>query len=309
MHIGIMLEGQMGLNWPRWKTMLQAAEDYGYQHVFRSDHFVNPNPPDEDSLELWVSLVYAASHTKRIEFGPMVTPVTFRHPVMTARMAAQVDDLSGGRLVLGLGAGWNEREHHDYGIPFYDRKTRFEMLHDALEITAHLFNSDEPLTYEGVHFSLHDAVLLPRPQRAGGPPILIGGRGPKKSLPFAAKYAQEWNAFAPLDVFKTSNALLTELVIQEGRKPEDVQRSVATRAIFGANEGELQERVQQAGASTTDELWSRGITAGTASELVDRLSQWQEAGVDRLLLQWLDLDDVGSLEMIARDVLPHFHKG
>jgi F420-dependent oxidoreductase-like protein len=295
------------LNWPRWKAILQAAEDYGYQHVFRSDHFVNAQPPEYDSLELWVSLTYAASHTKRIEFGSMVAPVTFRHPIMTARMAAQVDDLSGGRLVLGLGAGWNEREHHNYGVPFYDVKTRFEMLHDALEITSHLFHHAEPLTYSGKQFSVHDAVLLPRPQRPGGPPILIGGRGPKKSLPMAAKYAQEWNAFTSIDNFKTTNALLTELVIQEGRKPEDVKRSVATRAVFGAHDSELQSKVQQNGASSTAELWARGVTAGSASEFVDRLHEWQDAGVDRLLLQWLDLDDIASLEIIARDVLPHFH--
>lgn len=308
MHVGIMLEGQMGLNWPRWQKMLQAAEDFGYQHVFRSDHFVNPNPPDQDSLELWVSLAYAASHTKRIEFGSMVAPVTFRHPVMTARMAAQVDDLSGGRLVLGLGAGWNEREHHDYGVPFYDKKTRFDMLEDALKITHHFFHNDAPLTYEGRHFSVHNAVLLPRPQRPGGPPILIGGRGPKKSLPFAAKYAREWNAFTNVNDFKTSNALLNDLIIQEGRKPEEVKRSVATRLVFGANEADLRAKLEQMGVSGTDELWERGVTAGTASELVERLSLWQVAGVDRLLLQWLDLDDVASLEIIARDVLPHFHK-
>src|SRR5690606_30041363 len=104
MQIGIMLEGQMGLNWAHWKTILQTAEDFGFQHVFRSDHFTNPQPPDMDSLELWVSLTYAASHTERVELGPMVAAVTFRHPVMTARMAAHIDDLSNGRLVLGLGA-------------------------------------------------------------------------------------------------------------------------------------------------------------------------------------------------------------
>ncbi|KAB2853821.1 MAG: LLM class flavin-dependent oxidoreductase, partial [Anaerolineae bacterium] len=110
-QIGIMIEGQHDLNWARWKKLLQAAEDFGFQCVFRSDHFTNANPPDYDSLELWVSLTYAATHTKKIEFGPLVTPVTFRHPSMTVRMAAQVDDLSGGRLVLGMGAGWQEREH------------------------------------------------------------------------------------------------------------------------------------------------------------------------------------------------------
>lgn len=306
MQIGIMLEGQNGLNWSRWKTILQVAEDFGFQHVFRSDHFTNPQPPDHDSLELWVSLTYAASHTRRIEFGPMVSPVTFRHPVMTARMGAQVDDLSDGRLVLGLGAGWQEREHHNFGIPFYDFPTRFEMLEDALEITTRLYNSDEPVSYEGRHFSIDEAVLLPRPERAGGPPVLIGGSGRKRTLPLVAKYADEWNSgFGSIEKFKDNNAYLDELLVKAGRQPGDVKRSVPTQAFFGKTDDALQNRLQ-ARDTTRDELWARGVTAGTSSEFADRLRLWQEAGVERLLLQWLDLDDIAGLEMIARDVLPQF---
>jgi F420-dependent oxidoreductase-like protein len=309
MQIGIMLEGQMGLNWPRWQRILQVAEDYGYQHVFRSDHFVNAGPPEMDSLELWTSLTYAASHTQRIEFGPMVAPVTFRHPVMQARVAAQIDDLSGGRLVLGVGAGWNEREHRNFGIPFYDWKTRYEMLEDALEMTTLLYNHPEPVSFKGKHFELHDAVLLPRPQRRGGPPILIGGRGPKKTLPLTAKYAAEWNAaFCPIEEFREKNALLSEYAIQQGRRPEDIKRSMPTQAVFGKNDADLRDKLQRKGVSSTAELWAKGLTAGTSSEFADRLRQWQEAGVERLLLQWLELDDIAGLEMIARDVLPLFHK-
>jgi F420-dependent oxidoreductase-like protein len=308
MHIGLMLEGQNGLNWARWQRILQIAEDAGYQSVFRSDHFTNTQPPDIDSLELWVSLTYAASHTQRIEFGSMVAPVTFRHPSMTARMAVQVDNLSGGRLVLGLGAGWQEREHRTFGIPFYDWGTRYAMLEDALEMTTLLFSSDEPVSYNGQHFSLDEAILLPRPQRAGGPPILIGGGGPKRTLPLAARYAREWNVpFTPIDSFQEKSALLTELLEKEGRDPAEVQRSVFSQAQFGKNDADLQAKLNKLG-KTTDELWAeRGITAGTTAEFLDRVGRWQEAGVERLLLQWLDLDDIEGLEIIARDILPHFH--
>lgn len=115
LEIAIMIEGQNGLNWPRWQRIVRLVEDLGFAGLYRSDHYTNASPPDLDSLELWVSLTWLAAHTKRIEFGPLVTPVSFRHPTMTARMAAAVDDLSGGRLTLGVGAGWQEREHTNYG--------------------------------------------------------------------------------------------------------------------------------------------------------------------------------------------------
>ncbi len=192
--IGIMIEGQDGLTWTRWKRLLAAAEDFGYQCVFRSDHFTNASGPDTDSLEMWISLAYAASHTQTIEFGPLVAPVTFRHPTMNVRYAAAIDDLSGGRLVLGLGAGWNDYEHKKFGIPFHDFSTRFRMLEEALHLTRSLLRSDEAVSYAGEYYQLDEAMLLPRPARENGPPILIGGNGPKKTLPLAAAFADEWNA-------------------------------------------------------------------------------------------------------------------
>ncbi len=123
--VGIMIEGQMGLNWPRWKRLVRAVETLGFVGLWRSDHFTNRTPPDMDSLELWTSLTWLADNTSRIEFGPLVTPVSFRHPVWTARMAKEVDDLSGGRLVLGVGAGWQEREHRMFGFPLLPIPERF----------------------------------------------------------------------------------------------------------------------------------------------------------------------------------------
>lgn len=304
-QIGLMIEGQMGLNWDRWKALLHAAEDFGYQCLFRSDHFTNASPPDEDSLELWTSLTYAASHTKRIEFGPLVTPVTFRHPCITARTAAAIDDLSGGRLVLGLGAGWNEREHRQFGVPFYDFPTRYDMLTDALEMIQQLFESDDPVTYHGKHFSLAGAILLPRPKRKGGPPILIGGKGPKRTLPLAARYAQEWNAvFISMATFKERNRLMDELLQQAGRQPQEMKRSLMTQVIFEENEAALAQRL---GSRSLQELTARGFIVGTAPRIVEQLGAWAEAGIERFMLQWLDLDDLAGLEAMARDVLPQFN--
>lgn len=307
-QIGIMIEGQDGLTWERWGRLLQAAEDFGYQCLFRSDHFTNDAPPDKDSLELWTSLTYAAVSTKRIEFGPLVAPVTFRHPALTARMAAAVDDLSGGRLVLGLGAGWNEYEHKKFGLPFYDRPTRFDRFTEALELTGRLFLSDAPVSYQGKHFSLDDAQLLPRPKRPGGPPILIGGKGPNRTMPLVAKYADEWNGvFIPLETYKERAALLDDLLRQNGREPGDVKRSLMTQVIYGKDDTALQNKLAIRGGKPADELIAHGLIVGTAAAITDQIGKWVEASVERFMLQWIDQDDIDGLEQIARDVLPHFH--
>jgi len=151
-EVGIMLEGQNGLTWEHWQRWGKAVEDLGFMGLFRSDHYTNASPPDKDSLELWTSLTWLASHTERIEFGPMVTPLSFRDPTMTARMAAAVDDLSGGRLVLGLGAGWQEREHTNYGWDLLDISGRFTRFEDGLEIIQRLLRSDEPSDFSGTYY-------------------------------------------------------------------------------------------------------------------------------------------------------------
>lgn len=304
MQIGIMLEGQNGVNWDNWKQILALAEDMGFQSVFRSDHYTNAGGPHKDSLELWVSLTYAASHTQRIEFGPLVSPVTFRNPTMTARMAAQVDDLSGGRLVLGLGAGWQEREHTSFSIPFYDFPTRYAMLREALDITRLLFDSAEPFAYAGQHYTLSDALLLPRPQRAGGPPILIGGNGPKKTIPLAAEYATEWNAIMLTpQVYKERCDLLDGLMQQQGREPGDIKRSMMMPNIFARDDAELQTKIANTGKSL-DELREQGRVVGTPAMWVDQLGALAEAGCERVMVQWLALDDLDGLEILARDVMP-----
>ncbi|HIP71019.1 MAG TPA: LLM class flavin-dependent oxidoreductase, partial [Anaerolineae bacterium] len=168
MEIAIMIEGQNGLNWARWQRMATAVEELGFVGLYRSDHYTNMNPPDLDSLELWVSLTWLASHTSRIEFGPLVSPVSFRNPTMTARMATAVDNLSNGRLTLGLGAGWQEREHHNYGWDLLDIPGRFTRFEEGLQIIQHLLQNDEPLDFSGQYYQLHEAINLPRPQRPGG---------------------------------------------------------------------------------------------------------------------------------------------
>lgn len=307
MEIAIMVEGQNGLNWPRWQRIAQAVEDLGFAGLYRSDHYTNSEPPDLDSLELWVSLTWLASHTRRIEFGPLVSPVSFRHPTMTARVAAAVDDLSGGRLRLGVGAGWQEREHTNYGwdlLPVPDRFARFQ---EGLEVITRLLKSDQPVDFNGRYYRLQDAILLPRPARPGGPPIIIGGVSAKWTLPLVAQYGDEWNGFMmPPQEFARLSARLDELLLQAGRQPGQVRRSLMTACIFAHDHGALEQAVAQRfrGRHTVTSLRQRGAVAASPDDVREVLLPFQQAGVQCIMLQWLELDDLVGLERLARAVFP-----
>ncbi len=304
MDVAIMLEGQNGLTWPRWQRIARAVEDLGFAGLYRSDHYTNANPPDKESLELWVSLTWLASHTERIRFGPLVSPVSFRHPTLTARMAAAVDDLSGGRLTLGLGAGWQEREHANYGWELLDVAARFARFEEGLEVITRLLQSDMPVDFTGAYYRLRDAILLPRPARPGGPPILIGGNGQKRTLPLVARYATEWNAvyIAP-DTFAGLSRQLDELLIAAGREPAAVRRSLMAGCIFGRNAAEAAARAAAHG-TTVEKLRAAGkVAVGDGAAVREQLAAWAAAGVQGIMLQWLDLDDLAGLEALAAAVL------
>jgi F420-dependent oxidoreductase-like protein len=306
-EVAIMIEGQNGLTWPRWQRIARAVEDLGFVGLYRSDHYTNAGPPDLDSLELWVSLTWLAGNTRRIEFGPLVSPVSFRHPTMTARMASAVDDLSGGRLTLGLGAGWQEREHINYGWDLLEMRARFARFEEGLQIIQALFTQEAPLDFDGKYFPLREAVLLPRPARPGGPPLLVGGNGLHRTLPLAARYARAWNAvYIPAARFSDLNAQLDEYLRQAGRDPGEVQRSLMTGLIFGQDEATVEARVQERtrGRLSAAELRQRGLVIGPPGAVVDQLGELSRTGVQRVMLQWLDLDDLDGLELLARRVLP-----
>lgn len=301
MEIAIMIEGQDGLTWQRWMRLAGAVEDLGFAGLYRSDHFTNAAPPDKESLELWVSLTWLASHTRRIEFGPLVSPVSFRNPVFTARIAAQVDDLSGGRLRLGLGAGWQEREHHNFGFDLLPARERFVRFEEGLQVIARLLKSDGPVSFEGDYYRLNDAILLPRPQRPGGPPIVIGGNGVKLTLPLVACYADEWNAvLIPAEKFEELNRVLDTYLQENDRDAASVRRTLMTGLRFGRSAEELRQEVKGRGE---DELRERGIIFGEAGQVKDQLARLQQAGVQRVMLQWLDLDGIDRLEALAKAVL------
>src|SRR5438270_1942018 len=243
--ISIQIEGQDGLTWPRWKKLVAEVEALGFAGLYRSDHFTNGRPPDKAALETIVSLTYLAGNTQRVHFGPLVAPLSFRHPALLARQAAALDDLSGGRMILGVGAGWQEREHQLFGFELGDIPTRMARFEEGLEVVTRLLKSDEPVSYEGRFYQLRGATLLPRPQRKGGPRILIGGNGPKRTLPLVARYADIWNGtFLAPDEFRERSALLDKLLTEAGRKPGDVRRTAMRGLYFGRDMKELDRRLR-----------------------------------------------------------------
>lgn len=316
--ISLMIEGQNGLNWSRWKRLVAETEDLGFAGLFRSDHFTNGQPPDKDSLEMIVSLAYLADHTQRVHFGPLVAPVSFRDPTLLARQAAALDDLSEGRMILGVGAGWQEREHRLFGHSLGDIPTRMQRLEEALEVITRLFRSDEPVSYEGHFFHLDGATLLPRPRRPGGPPILIGGNGPRRTLPLVARYATIWNgvALSPA-AYREHSAQLDTLLSAAGRQPADVRRTQMLTLFFGRDRAELEKRLewrlrnpQLANLSLEDAVaqianGDRPALVGDAAQIREQIQAYGEAGVEELMLQWFDFDDLEGLRAFARSVIPH----
>jgi len=302
-EVAVFLEGQNGLNWEKWKRIARATEDLGFAGLYRSDHFTNMQPPNIDSLELWVSLSWLADNTTKIEFGPLVSPLSFRNPVFTARMAKDVDALSNGRLTLGLGAGWQEREHRIFGFDLLEPEPRFDRFEEGVEVIYRLLREPEPVSFAGEYSRLQEASLLPRPSRPGHPPIMIGGRGWNRTLRLTARYADEWNCgFRSAKTFARLNARLNSMLEEAGRRPTEVRRSLANTTIFGRDDRELRRKIEARGL-TPDKLAQFGIIHGTGSQIVDQLGGYQEAGVQRVMLQWLELDDLDGLAALAEAVV------
>jgi len=320
MEISILIEGQVGLTWDRWKRLITEIEGWGFTSLFRSDHFTMPFLPDMDSLEAIVSLTYLANNSEKIRFGTLVSPLSFRDPVMLARQAMAIDDLSGGRMILGLGAGWMEREHDQFGYSLGNIKTRLDRLEEGLEVISLLIRSEEPVTYEGNFYQLREAQILPRPKNPTT--ILVGGNGPKRTLPLVARFADIWNCqMATVELFKERSELLDVLLKKEGRQTSDVKRTIMLPAICWRDNDELERRVESVrnaiyttkGLSTGEVVeflnnYSPSKTFGYPQELIETIHSYGKAGADEIILEWYLLDDIEGLQVLAEDILPNINE-
>jgi F420-dependent oxidoreductase-like protein len=313
--LSISIEGAFGLTWPAWKRIVRTVEDLGFHGLYLSDHFVMIEPPDYPSLEMVVALTYLADHTERVRFGPMVSPLSFRDPVMLARQAAAIDDLSGGRMVLGLGAGWAEREHEMFGYELGDIATRLDRMEEGVEVIARLLRCEEPVDFNGRSFRLDQAVLPP-PRRPGGPPIQIGGHGPKRTMPLVARLADAWNAqVMHPDEIREHNALLDRLLAEAGRRPEDVRRTLNAPVLCYRTRDELETRMRYRRPfppwkhlsldEQLEKLRAWPSLVGGPEEIAGQIRAFAAAGVAEISMQWLAPEDIEGIEILAKEVLPH----
>ncbi|TYP88422.1 LLM class F420-dependent oxidoreductase [Blastococcus xanthinilyticus] len=306
MQLRIFTEPQMGATYDELLAVARRTEETGFDAFFRSDHYLTmggdglPGPTDA-----WITLAGLARETSRIRLGTLMTAGTFRLPGPLAISVAQVDQMSGGRVELGIGSGWFEAEHTAYGIPFPPLGERFDRYEEQLAVISGLWATPvgETFGFEGRHYRLADSPALPKPVQPGGVPILVGGRGAKRTPRLAARYAAEFNV--PFMSAAENARLFTgvrEACDEAGRDPASLVRSSALVLCVGKDEAELARRAAAIGRDV-DELRENGV-AGTPAEAVDTLGRYAEAGAQRIYLQVLDLADLDHLDLVAAEVAP-----
>jgi F420-dependent oxidoreductase-like protein len=306
MDLRIFTEPQQGASYDTLLAAARATDDAGFSAFFRSDHYLKmggvsglPGPTDA-----WTTLAGLARETERIRLGTLVTAATFRLPGPLAITIAQVDQMSGGRVEVGIGTGWFEDEHTAYGIPFPPLGERFDRLEEQLEVLTGLWRTPEGKTFDfdGRHHRLQDSPALPKPAQAGGPPIIIGGGGQRRTPALAARFASEFNLpFAPMSFWETQRERVRDACRAHDRDPDELTYSVALVVCVGEDDAEVARRAQAIGREV-DELRQNGV-CGTPSEAVARLREWRDAGAERAYLQVLDLDDLDHIALLGRDVL------
>lgn len=312
MRVCLMVEGQEGVTWEQWLALARACEEHGLEALFRSDHYLSVfGYRGRGSLDAWTTLAALAAVTRRIRLGTLVSPVTFRHPSVLAKAAVTVDHISGGRVEVGLGAGWHEEEHRAYGFDFPVAATRMALLAEQLEV-VHRQWSEERLTFEGEHYRVRDLRGLPRPLQRPHPPLIVGGRGGPRSVRLAARWADEYNTHsAGLEQCRRLARRLAEAWEGAGRDPATARLSLMTGCVVGADRAEVEARARRAMAVTgaagdpEDVIRAKGAwLVGTPERVVGRLRDLEEAGVGRVMLQHFAHDDLEMVALVGREVVP-----
>jgi F420-dependent oxidoreductase-like protein len=313
MRVCLMIEGQEGVTWEDWVALAESCEHAGFEALFRSDHYTSMfNESTHGSLDAWATLSGLAALTSTLRLGTMVSPATFRHPSVLAKMVVTADHISGGRVELGLGAGWFEREHRGYGFPFAKTSTRMKVLAEQLEIVHGQWTSED-FNFAGEHYAIKSLNALPKPVQSPHPTLIVGGAGKKGSVDLAARWADEYNTVGPTpEKCSELREDLDEACRRHGREPSSLPLSVMTSCIIGADQSEFLERVRGVlkvtnnGDSPGDyvrENRTRKVL-GTTDEAIDSLQGYQAAGVERVMLQHMLHRDLDMVKQLGRLVIP-----
>ena len=305
-----MIEGQNGVTWPQWVALARACEAHGIPALFRSDHHLNLDGHEElGSLDAWGTINALAAVTETLRLGTLVSPVTFRHPSALAKLAAAADHVSGGRIDVGIGAGWHDREHAAYGFPYPPLRERMEHLEEQLEI-LHGHWSDGPFSFTGRHYRLEDLDAQPKPVQRPHPPVLMGGEAGPKASRLAARWADEYNTVdVTADVVRERRANIVAACEAADREP--IPFSLMTGVLVGADRDDLAARARRlAEWADTDPDPDRlradnpGWIVGTVDEAAEQLAELRDAGTHRVMLQHLRHDDLDTIELIGSELAP-----
>jgi F420-dependent oxidoreductase-like protein len=303
MRFAVMIEGQEDVSWEDWLAVAEACERLGFEALFRSDHYMTlGGARDGAALDAWGTICGLAAVTSTLRLGTLVSPATFRHPSMLAKLAVTADHISGGRVELGLGTGWNEDEHAAYGFAFPGMKTRMDRLAEQLEI-VHRTWTEDGFSFEGEHWTIRDLDARPKPVQRPHPPLVMGGAAKPRSVALAARWADEYNVVhaSPADA-AASRRRVREGCERAGRDPDTVTFSLMHAFLIGADDGEQRDRAERltaVGFPPED-----GWPAGGPAQIAERLQEYADAGVERVMLQHLLHRDTEALELIAAEVVP-----
>lgn len=307
-----MIEGQEGVSWPEWVALARACEEHRIPALFRSDHYMNLDgrDPERVALDAWSTVCALAAVTSEVRLGTLVSPATFRHPSNLAKLVASADQISGGRIELGLGAGWHEREHAAYGFPFPPTPERIDQLEEQLQIVLGSWGS-EAFSFDGRHYRLDRLDAQPKPVQRPHPPLIIGGNAGARSAALAARYADEYNTpFPSVDDVRARRQRIVEACSAAGR--EAIPFSIMTPLITASDEAELRERMRRqlarygSGQDVDAALAEppHGWIVGTVDGVVEQLNVLREAGVTRVMCQQLLHDDLQAVALLGEELAP-----
>jgi F420-dependent oxidoreductase-like protein len=297
-----MIEGQEGVTWDDWVALAQAAEEHGLEGLFRSDHYTSIFEPEQgaEAHDAWSTIAALAALTTRIRLGTLVSPATFRHPSVVARMVATADHVSGGRVELGLGAGWYEREHVENGFPFGTTGQRFARFAEHVEVVVRHW-TEERFDLAGAHYRLAGARSLPKPVQRPHPPLILGGSAKPRSAALAARFAQEYNTvYATVDECRSRREALSHACSEAGRDPASLTFSLMTACAVGRDRAEADARLTRLLELTGRAEPSPGWVTGTLDEARGQLRRLEQAGVERLFCQHLDHRELDHVAVLAR---------